>query len=712
MESERVSKATHKLDGPDIIERHTKLMAHRKDAKEWFADNRLQQAIDQDFVDGIQWSAEDRYVLEVERGQPALVFNVIAPTIRWMTGSEKRARIDFVVKPRQGKEQGDVAESKTHLLKFVDDCNRARFVRSKSFLDAVTAGVGWQEITTTDDPDKELITRKYESWRNIWYDPMSKEDDLSDARYLFREKWVDADTAMLMFPDRKGQIKRATENQDQLYGQTNDDVYGGMNEELYPGMDSDDYRGQGLGYGQAVTLTGKQENRDRLKLIECWYRNPETVEVIKDPDKPWNGAVIPDGGDQILDFALEQGAEVVQAVRMVVRLAVFTEDAMLWDGPSGFWHNQFPFIPTWCYKRNRDNMPYGVVRGLRDPQEDLNKRRSKALHILSTNQIEMEETAVDDIDELRDEADRPDGVIIRKAGKELKLHRDRALASQHIELMTQDEHYIQSTSGVTDELMGRSTNAVSGTAIKNRQSQGVATTADVFDMLAFSDQLVGEQTLALIEQFYDTQKTLRIMGKTGRSEFVELNGVDEDGNQHNIITETKSDFVMDVQDYRATIREAMAEQLMEMMNRLPGEVALKMLDVVIDMTDVPNREALVSRIRQINGMDDPLADEEDPEIQQKKQQAAELEQLQQELAMRELKAKVRKLENEGSKIDAQTELERVKAVQEAMTAAAQTIVAPDLTSVARELMKGDEQPQMQGVPAQAGIGQPLAQESY
>lgn len=687
-EAQVPATTTKALDSPAMLERFKKFIAYRKDAQEWFASNRLQQSIDQDFYDGIQWSAEDRYTLEVERGQPALVFNIIAPAIRWLTGSEKRVRVDFVIKPRKGKEYNKIADGKTHLLKFVDDCNRARFIRSKAFADAVTAGVGWQEIGITDNPDREMVTRKHESWRNVWYDPMSKEDDLSDARYLFREKWVDVDTAVLMFPDRKTEIIRAAENQDQLYGQNND-AYGGINEEMLPNgsADSDDYRG--LGYGQSVQLSGKQENRERLKLIEFWYRNPESVDIIKDPDKPWNGAVVTDDLDPVLEFALEQGAEVVQAIRMVVRLSVFTEDSMLWDGPSGFWHNQFPLIPTWCYKRGRDNMPYGVVRGLRDPQEDLNKRRSKALHILSTNQIEMEEAAVDDLDELRDEADRPDGVIIRKAGKELKINRDRALASQHIDLMTQDEHYIQSTSGITDELMGRQTNAVSGKAIQERAGQGIATTADIFDMLSLSDQLVGEQELSLIEQFYDTEKTIRIIGNTGRSEFLQFNGYDEDGNPYNDLTETKSDFVVDVQDHRATIRQAMAEQLMEMMNKLPGEIALKLLDVVVDMSDVPQKETLVSRIRQINGMEDPLADDEDPEIQQRKQAEAEQQQREQELAMREAEAQVSKLESEGDKLDAQTMLERVKAIQEAMTAAASTIVAPDVVPVAKALMQGE-----------------------
>jgi hypothetical protein len=35
------------------------------------------------------------------------------------------------------------------------------------------------------------------------------------------------------------------------------------------------------------------------------------------------------------------------------------------------------------------SMPYGVIRWMRGMQDDVNKRRSKALYILSTNKVLM-----------------------------------------------------------------------------------------------------------------------------------------------------------------------------------------------------------------------------------------------------------------------------------------------------------------------------------
>jgi hypothetical protein len=105
---------------------------------------------------------------------------------------------------------------------------------------------------------------------------------------------------------------------------------------------------------------------------------------------------------------------------MQMYVAIMTESDLIHDEPSPYRHNRFPFTPVWCYRRARDNAPYGVIRRQRDPQEDINKRGSKALFILSSNQIQMEKGAVDDLDDLRLEAARPDGIIVTNKGKALE----------------------------------------------------------------------------------------------------------------------------------------------------------------------------------------------------------------------------------------------------------------------------------------------------
>src|SRR5690606_20835063 len=130
----------HELDSPENVELFLRLLGYYQQELDRQADNRIQQAIDEDFYDHIQWSEQDAAALK-ERGQAPVVYNVIAQTINWIIGSEKRGRVDFRVLPRE-KSDAKPAERKTQLLKYLSDINRTPFHRSRAFEDAVKVGIG------------------------------------------------------------------------------------------------------------------------------------------------------------------------------------------------------------------------------------------------------------------------------------------------------------------------------------------------------------------------------------------------------------------------------------------------------------------------------------------------------------------------------------------------------------------------------------------
>ena len=46
-----------------------------------------------------------------------------------------------------------------------------------------------------------------------------------------------------------------------------------------------------------------------------------------------------------------------------LRVMVGTRYEPIWDGPSPYNHGRFPLIPMWGYRRGRDGMVYGAMRG-------------------------------------------------------------------------------------------------------------------------------------------------------------------------------------------------------------------------------------------------------------------------------------------------------------------------------------------------------------
>jgi hypothetical protein len=328
---------------------------------------------------------------------------------------------------------------------------------------------------------------------------------------------------------------------------------------------------------------------------------------------------------------------------------------------------------------------------MRDPQDDLNKRHSKAQWILSTNQVEMEDGAVDDIEELRQEVARPDAIIVRNRGKELKIHRDNNLAEEQLQLMDRNATHIRNVGGVTPENMGRVTAADSGKAIIARQEQGGVVTAEPFDNLRYAVQLEGELSLAMVEQFYTMPKVVRILGERGAAKYHEINKIDpETGEVLNDITAAHADYVVSEQDFKSSLRQAMFESLFDIVGRLAQmnpQVALNLLDLVVDMADLPNRDELVARIRKINGQRDPDTDPT-PEEQQAQQEADAKKAEQEQLEVDRLRAELENLRAKTKDLVAAAVKKGTETAYAAMQAGQVIATMPAVAPIADEVMKG------------------------
>jgi hypothetical protein len=682
----------HPMDQPAAMSRERTLKEWWHEARVSQSDNRFEQAIDADFHDGLQWRDEDALVLR-DRGQAPLVFNAIQQHIRWILGTERRTRVDFKVYGRE-KEDEKPAQTKTKLLKYTDDVNHSAYSRSMAFADAVKVGIGWLETGIRSDPTQEPVFDRWESWRNMWNDPLAKEPDNSDSRFLFRAKWVDEDIAMTMFPDRKEVIRQSAVSH-QLFSFSEDDDLGftGLYHAFSPGSTT-------IQSGRAMFADSFHIGirRKRVRLIECWYRQPENVQMLKTRVSPlmdpifrnqlmrMNGNELTGTNSPMTQGLLDDGhASIYNAVKMKVRVAIFANKGMLQDVASPYVHNRFAFTPIWAFKRDRDNQPYGVIRNMRDPQEDLNKRRSKALWILSSNRVIADEDAVEDWDEAEEQVARPDGIIKKVRGTDFEIQDDTSLAKEHVALMVQDIEFLENTSGVTDENRGQVTNAASGTAINLRQTQGSVITADLFDNLRFALQLHGEKKLSLIEQYYTEPKIIRITNDRGSQEFMNINmpGQDADGalEIENDITKTKADFIVDTQDFRETVRLAMFESMMNLMQQLDPEVQMQLLDLVIDMADVPGRDEMVRRIREINGQVDPDAPDADDLRKQREKTKAE----QTDRDIRDQEAEIATKETRAAKTTSDAAAAEATAMKSAAEIAEALAANPQLAAAVDEL---------------------------
>lgn len=620
--------SAHPLDSEENRRLFGRLWTWWIETRDLHYNSRRLRLRDHEFYDGRHWTPEEEAAINA-RGQEALVFNLLKLMVDWVVGTERRTRIDWNVLPRT---DDDVPKAplKKELLKFVSDVNKTGWQRSFAFADAVKSGVGWLEDCVVTAKNEEPCTSRYQDWRGMWWDAYSRDNMLRDCRFLFRKKWLDLDYAIAMNPDREDLLRKSAVTLLEPGLELLDD------DEMLPAL----FAGTRDMLASAVAkVCGRA--RERVQIWECWYYEPRRVrrfESVFGDEEELHGVVYDEGNDAHRAAEAEPYFTLVEGVTDELKLAFFCEAGLLRVMDSPYKHGRFPFTPIWAYRDHIDGMPYGVIRQSIDPQRDYNKRRSKSLFLLSVNQVHYEEDAIDEAteDDTFEEMQRPDGrVRYRKgalSGKKVEIRGNADMANGHVRLMEEDKENILETSGVTRENVGQSSNAISGKAILAKQQQGAVSTAELFDNLRLAVQESGEKQLSNIEQFMSMPKKFRVLGPDGATKWVMVNEPQFDPltgevTFENDITQHAADFVVDQQDYRETVRMAQSETLFELIGNIANaspNLAMKLLPMALDLTDIPNKTQMVAIARQEAGLP-PAGEETGPEAQAQQQARAEAE---------------------------------------------------------------------------------------
>jgi hypothetical protein len=263
-------------------------------------------------------------------------------------------------------------------------------------------------------------------------------------------------------------------------------------------------------------------------------------------------------------------------------------------------------------------------------------------------------------------------------------------------MLAESKQNIYESTGVTRENTGSSTGDQSGRAILAKQQQGSVTTAELFDNFRQAIQESGQKTLSNCEQFLSMPKLVRVVGADAAFQWYAINQpvFDPATGQvlwHNDITASQADFIVDETDFRETVRMAMSEMLFELVGRLPPTVAMALLDIAVEMTDLPNKAQLANRIRQVTGQMPP-GQEDSPEAQQAAAAQKQMQDQAQQLEMAQKQANVQLTQAKTQATTAKAGLDSTAAQTaavagkgEAMRTAAMVHSAPTLAPAADKL---------------------------
>lgn len=672
-------------------QRHGTLMQQLRDERDLQGEERIQMAVDNDYHDHLQWREEDAQVL-MDRGQAPLVFNEGRQSVEWACGIQKRMRMDEHILPREEADQVS-AEVKSKVFKFVSDSNLAQWHESRAFKQAVIGGLGWLEEGINTDPGTNLIYSGSEDWRNVYRDSRSRAFDLKDARYMFRRKQTDLDYAIALLPSAKQHLIQQAGVSDYEHGADNGDDVWYLGERL---TGSTDMTGTGGSLARqfqdrSAYIGGSQAKdsgrRLSVNLIECWYRVPETIQVFA--SGPQRGKEFDPKNQGHVQLQADRWS-MYNAVTMRMRVMIATESAPLWDGKSPLRHQNFLLVPIWGYRRGRDGLCYGLWRGMRDINDDINKRASKAMYAASSNRMLYKKGAFKDIEVARQEAARPDMALEVDHLENVRFEKPTADMHANMELLAFDRELLRNAGGVSAANLKSEFGGASGKAIGLQQDQDALTTSEFPDNLRLAKQMAGRLRLSHIEQFMTEKQVIRIVGEGQPIEWVTVNDTQEDGTVLNDIAGNEADYIIGERDYRESYAQAAMEQMMELLGKIATyapQVVMNVLDLVVDSAEIKNKNEWVARIRKINGQRDPNK-APTPEDQQAQQQGEAEAKAEKQMQLDTMQAGLDKLRAEVGKLDTESLLKRVESMYSALQAAQIVAINPTVAPVADTIAAG------------------------
>lgn len=593
-----------------------------------------------DMYDGNQLDSETLQRME-EIGIPPIIVNLIKPAVDTVLGLETKIRTDALVRS-ENNESREGAEALNEKLKEATRMTRFNRATSDAFAGQCKAGMGWVEVSRESDPFKYPYRVSSVHRNEIWADWRAKEPDYSDGRFLVRRRWFDADQLVSFFPEHKRLINQSMSMRPLWEGI--DDIETSLGRawdiERTTSMQSEEWR---------------DTERHRLALYEVWYKVFTRVHVLNLPD----GRVVEldKNNPRHIEAVLTGMIEPVLAPTQKIRCAYYLGPHDLHDIESPYSHGRFPYAPFFGYREDKSGVPYGLIRAMKSPQEEVNARRSKMLYNLSSRRVVVDDDAVKNHAQVMREVARPDSYIVtnpnRKNANGFSIDSDAGLNQQQFQLMVEAKSNVQEASGLFQEMMGRSGGSgQSGEAISRLVEQGTQVLGEIFDNYQEGRRLAADMLLSMVVEDLAKQVNVEVeLEKTdGELKTIILNqpSVDEFGHKYrtNDVLRLRTRVVLDETPSTPSYRQQVLSRLMDLTQTLPPNIQAAVIDLVVDATDLPNRKDFVERIRAATG----AGNSEDPQAQQAAMREQQLRDREIELAFKEREAKLNETSAKTDKI--------------------------------------------------------------
>lgn len=579
-----------------------------------------------DYYDNNQLDSEVLALME-RRGVPPIIINIIQPTINTVLGMQAKNRRDWLVTFGDDGQSEMAAKAINKKIKVAEQSSKADRAVQLAYAAQIKAGLGWVEVGRNSNPFDPPYRVNYVHRREIWWDWREPEED--KWRYLVRKKWYDQDALIQGMPQFENLIRGTCAGWPM-------DAFMVVGSALH-----NERTGLADAYDRERAFTvAEHEWRDtarkRCVTYEVWYRKWKTGLVARLPN------------DQVIEFneknprhmaAFQAGlVNPFPATFPQVRQSLWLGPHRIFDRKSPYPHRHFPYVPFMGYREDLTGIPYGLIRTMISPQDEINARRSRMMALTGARRAEIDTDALDEtmntLQDAADEVSRHDSILFlnpnRKNVNGVKITDNGDLTQQQFAILQESKSEIHQVSGVFPAMAGNDTRPVSGIALAGFVEQGTNTLAEINDEYQDANTRVGELLLSLVVE--DSMHPHQVSLGEGKSKTtVYLNrptGFNELGDVVKENDLSLANLKLELQEVPTsqTYRQQQFAQLAEITKALPPGVQQFVIDFVIEATDHPDRKKMGKRIRSALGIPEDGVDgegQEDPAVTQVKNQANE-----------------------------------------------------------------------------------------
>lgn len=640
-----------------------------------------------DYADGNQL---DSVLLQAQAklGIPPAMENLIGPALEAIQGYEVATRKDWRVTASGQPGGRDVADAISYKLNQAERTSKADKACGEAFRPQIGVGIGWVEVSRSNDPFADPYRCKSVHRNDIHWDMASGSTDPSEWRYLRRQRWMRPERLLPIFPQHAELIKAYGRDGSAWWSLSSIEQYGGAPTGLNNAWDE----------ARSWTIHENRYYNSATKevcIAELWYRRWVDVGIIESPD---GRKVELDTKNLAHVTALAQGlVKYTRAVVPRVRRGYWLGPHLLADEPTPYTHRHFPYAPFIGFLEDSTGVPFGYVRDLVFQQDTLNSGTAKLRWGMSAVRTERTKGAVDMPDEVfRRTVGRLDADIVLNAqnmampGARFEVKRDFQLSDHQLQLLDNSRQALQrvnpAASGAFSGRRGTATSGIQEQTQVEQANQGLARM-----MSNFSDgrTLVGEMLMAMIvEDMGKEEQTIIIEGdavKPDRTVVINKTEVDAAGYTYLSNDLQRTRLMVSLEDvpsspsYRGQQLNAMSEAV----KSLPPQYQAAALPFMVSLMDVPFHRELVEAIRNAGTSETP----EQIEARIKKEVQDALARAGNDLKARELDLKERIGDAEIKRLMAEAVQTGVQAAFSAMQAGAQVAMNPAIAPVADAIMQ-------------------------